>query len=331
MNNDIVKLCLDYHRGCVANYSMSDAKEAINAELSAMVGGATRITPRMVREGTCNELFALIETVIQNTTEEGLKGDEFFSKFVEYKNMALGDKNTFYVENDDRIIVSSVAEGSQSVRRQKLEGGSEFSVATNLKAAKIYEEMNRIIANRADINTLIQKVSKAFIDADLNETYAAFVKAMNAIETPYGNLTAAGTFDEDTLLGIIDHVEAANNAPATIIGTRSALRKVTTAVQSDKQKDDMYNMGYFGKFNGTPMVVMKQRHEVCSTNFILPDNDLYIIAGEEKFIKHVTEGTTDIATKGYWENQDLTQEYAMFQRTGNAVVMAKKAGIYRVA
>lgn len=93
----------------------------------------------------------------------------------------------------------------------------------------------------------------------------------------------------------------------------------------------MYNMGYYGRFNGTPMVRMRQRHAVGSTNFILPENDLYIIAGEDRFIKHITEGMTDIVTKGYWENQDLTQEYAMFQCTGNAIVMSKKAGIYRVA
>ena len=331
MANDIVKLCMDYHTGRLGSYSASDAKEAIRAELSSMIGGATRITPRMIREGACNELFALIETVVQQTSEDGLKGNEFFNSFVEYKNLALGDKNSFYVEDDNRIIVSSVAEGSQSVRRQKLEGGSEFSVTTNLKAAKVYEEMNRLIAGRADINDLIRKVSEAFIENDLNEIYAEFVKAMNSIEAPYGNLNAAGTFDEDTLLGIIEHVETANNADAVIVGSRAALRKVTTAVQADQQKDDMYNMGYYGRFNGTPMVRMRQRHAVGSTNFILPENDLYIIAGEDRFIKHITEGTTDIVTKGYWENQDLTQEYAMFQRTGNAIVMSKKAGIYRVA
>ena len=333
MKNDIVKLALDAHRGAVAgNYSTTDSMETLRKALIDANHGSAVITPRMVREGTCNELFALMETVIQKTSEEGLTGNEFFNEFVESKNTALGDQNSFYVEDDNMFVVSTISEGNQSVRRQKYEGGSEFRVGTSLKAIKVYEEMNRVLAGRIDFNKFIDKVGQAFTTANLNEIYSQFVKGMASIEAPYSaGLTAAGSFDEDELLDIIEHVEAATGASARIIGTRSALRKVTTASVSDEAQSDMYNMGYYGKFNGTPMVMMKQRHEIGSTNFILPTNDLYIVSTTDKFVKHITEGETMIATTGFWDNQDLTQEYMMMQRTGNAVVMSSVAGIYRIA
>lgn len=333
MKNDIVKLALDAHRGAVAgNYSATDSMETLRKALVDANHGSAVITPRMVREGTCNDLFAIMETVIQKTSEEGLTGNEFFNECVESKNTALGDQNSFYVEDDNMFVVSTISEGNQSIRRQKYEGGQDFRVNTTLKAIKVYEEMNRVLAGRIDFNKFIDKVSEAFTNANLNEIYSEFVKGMASIESPYSaGLTSSGSFDEDTLLSIIDHVEAATGASARIIGARSALRKVATATVSDEAKSDAYNMGYYGKFNGTPMIAMKQRHAIGSTNFILPQNDLYIVATTDKFVKHITEGETMIATTGFWDNQDLTQEYMMMQRTGNAVVMSSVAGIYRIA
>ena len=48
---------------------------------------------------------------------------------------------------------------------------------------------------------------------------------------------------------------------------------------------DMYNLGYIGRFYGTPVVVTPQRHKVGTTEFVMDDDMLTIIAGDNKPIK----------------------------------------------
>lgn len=328
--NDIVKLALDIHNGSVAgNYSKTESDETLRMALIDANGGKSCIDPRAIRDGECTKLFQIMEEIITLTSEHGLQGDEFFMNCVEYRNKALGDSDRFYIPDDSLFVVSELAEGSQSVRRQKLEGGQDITVSTRLHAIKVYEEMNRLLAGRVDINDFIDRVGRSFAQYDLNEIYSAWTGAMAALKTPY---SASGTFDEDKLLDIIDHIEAETGETATVYGTRRALRKINTAILSDQSKDDMYAMGYFGKFNGTNLVRLKQRHKVNSSTFVLPDNELYIMAGDQRFVKHVTEGDTFINQTQFTANVDLTQEYLMIQRTGNAVVMANKtAGIYKLS
>lgn len=331
--NDVVKLALDIRHGTVpSQYSASDAKEALRQALIEANGGSSTLTMKSIRSGANDGLFALIEQIIQISNEEGLQANDFFNRYVEYRNRALGDSDVFHIPDDSLFLVSEIAEGSQSIRRQKMEAGSDVTVRTRLRGIKIYEEVVRLMAGRVDLNTFIDTVQRSMTNENLNDIYAQFVKAMNSIEAPYSEgLTATGSFNEDRLLNIIDHIEAATGKTAVIMGARSALRKINTAVVADQARTDMYNMGHFGSFNGTDMVCLKQRHKIGSTNFILPENEVYIMASDDKFIKHVTEGEVLMLTSGLYDNVDLTQEFFMTERTGNAVIMSSVAGIYRMA
>ena len=44
-------------------------------------------------------------------------------------------------------------------------------------------------------------------------------------------------------------------------------------------------MGYYGTFYGTPCVAVPQRHKIGSTEFVMDDDVLTIIAGDDKPIK----------------------------------------------
>lgn len=96
----------------------------------------------------------------------------------------------------------------------------------------------------------------------------------------------AGSYSEDALLDLISHVEAAaGGEKATIIGTKKALRNLKESIMSDGAKEEFHNMGYVGTFFGTPVVATPQRHQIGSTSFVLSDNVLTIIAGDDKPIK----------------------------------------------
>lgn len=329
--NDIVKLAVDAFHGRVAKYSNDQSMDTLRQALVDLNGGSTVLDYKKIRDGECKGLFTLIETILSRTVVEGLQGDEFFNSLVEFRNVAEGDKNLFVIEDDTLFVVAEAADGTQGIRRQRLGGSSETSIPTSLKVVKIYEELNRVLSGRVDFNHFINKVSESFRQKLLNDVYTLW---SGATAEQMGGVTyfpAAGAYDEEELLDLIAHVEAAaGGKPATIIGTKKAIRNLKPAMDSDGYKDDLYNMGYAGKFYGTPVVVTPQRHKVGSTEFVMNDNVLTIIAGDDKPIKCVYEGNPIVLMGDPMQNADFTQEYFYAEKYGMGIVLAGgNAGIGR--
>lgn len=102
------------------------------------------------------------------------------------------------------------------------------------------------------------------------------------------------------------------------------------SIQGDSFKDDLYNMGYCGKFYGTPVVAAPQRHKVGSTEFVMDDDVITVIAGSEKPIKVVYEGSPIVLMGDPMSNADFTQEYLYGEKYGMGIILAGgNAGIGR--
>jgi hypothetical protein len=329
IDSNLIKLAVDGYKGHVAgDYSVNDTQEALRKALVEVNGGSTKLDIKAIRDGRCNGVFAIIEELVNVIHEEGLKGDEFFMNMVEDRNLSLGDTNKFHIERECLFAVADIAEGTQGVRRQRIEAGQDITINTQLRAIKIYEELNRVLAGRIDFNKFVDLVGKSFTKQELDATYDAFVGMFKKLKTPY---TETGSFDEDKLLELIDHVEASTGETAVIVGTRKALRKIKTAVVSDSAKEEMYAMGHFGRFNGTELVAVKQRHKSGTDDFILDDNVLYVFAGDTKPIKRVTEGDVTMLMGTPMNNADMSQEFLMMKRTGIAVIFDRDFGVYNLS
>ena len=329
IDSNLIKLAVDGYKGHVAgDYSVNDTQEALRKALVEANGGSTKLDIKAIRDGRCNGVFAIIEERVNVIHEEGLKGDEFFMNMVEDRNLSLGDTNKFHIERECLFAVADIAEGTQGVRRQRIEAGQDITINTQLRAIKIYEEVNRILAGRIDFNKFVDLVGKSFTKQELDATYDAFVGMFKKLKAPY---TETGSFDEDKLLELIDHVEASTGETAVIVGTRKALRKIKTAVVSDSAKEEMYAMGHFGRFNGTELVAVKQRHKSGTDDFILDDNVLYVFAGDTKPIKRVTEGDVTMLMGTPMNNADMSQEFLMMKRTGIAVIFDRDFGVYNLS
>ena len=330
--NEIVRLAVDaYHGVTTGKYSMNESMDTLRQALVAANNGSTKMDYKAIRDGKCVGLFTLIEEILSRTVVEGFQGDEYFNALVDFRNVALGDKNIFEVEDSNLFVVADATEGTQGIRRQRLGGVTQTSIPTHLKVVKIYEEMNRVLSGQADFNYFINKVAESFRRKLLDDIYGLWSTATSA---DFGGTTyfpAAGTYDEDALLDLINHVEAAaNGRNATIIGTKKAVRNLAPAIEGTDSKSDLYNMGYYGKFYGTSVVVTPQRHKVGSTDFIFPDNTLTIIAGDDKPIKCVYEGQSTVIMGDMFKNADMTQDYYYADRYGMGIVLAGgNAGIGR--
>ena len=325
---EIVRLGVDtYKNRITGNFSKNDSLEALKQAFIDLNGGSTKLDYRALRRNGA-EMFEIIEEILEKTVLEGLSDDNFFTNFVEYRNIALGDQNSFYVPDNTMLVVSEIADGTTSIRRQRLDVGTNVSITTSWKGIQIYEHLSRLLSGRIDFNQLIDALEKAFKLKINDDTYTAFTGAFAGLPTGF---TSSGSFDEDALLDIVDHIEAATGKQAIIAGTRKALRKVTTAVVAESAKEDVYAMGYYGQFNGVPMARIKQVHSVGTYTFKLSENDLYITTGDAKPVKFVTEGEARILSGDAMNNVDLTQDYFFANRYGTGVVITDLFGKYEIS
>lgn len=330
--NELVQIAVDAYNGKVKKYSVEDSQDLLREALVELNGGSTKLNYRNIRDGKCNGLFALLETILARTTVAGLQGDEYFNAMVDFRNVALGDKNEFMVEDGDQLFaVSEIADGTQGVRRQRLGGMTKVSIPTTLKAVKIYEELNRVLAGHVDMNDMIKKVSESFRKALLDDIYMMWNSATAEQMGGATYFPAAGSYDETALMELIAHVEAAaGGRQATIIGTKAALRNLAPAIEATEYKTDLYNMGYAGKFLGTPVVCTPQRHKTGTTEFVFDDKVLHIVAGDDKPIKCVYEGDPLIIPGDLYRNADLTQDYLYAEKYGMGIVLSgENTGIGR--
>lgn len=320
---EIVKLAIDAYKGNVEQYSVGQSQDVLRQALVDANGGSTVLDYKKIRDGKCTGLFTLLEEILSRTVVEGLQGDEFFNAFVEFRNVAEGDQNVFVVEDSNLFVVADAADGTQGIRRQRLNGSTETSIPTALKVVRIYEELNRVLSGRVDFNTFINKVAESFRQKMLNDIYALWSGATAAQLGGVTYFPTAGAYDEDDLLDLVSHVEAAaGGKQATIVGTKKALRNLKESIQSDGAKDELHNLGYYGKFYGTPVVAVPQRHKVGSTEFVMDDDTITIIAGDDKPIKVVYEGNPIVLMGDPMNNADFTQEYLYGEKYGMGIVLA---------
>ena len=177
---EIVRLGVDTYKDKIAgNFSKNDSLEALKQAFIDLNGGSTKLDYKALRRNGA-EMFEIIEEILESTVLEGLSDDNFFTNFVEYRNLALGDQNSFYVPDNTMLVVSEIADGTTSIRRQRLDVGTNVSITTSWKGIKIYEHLSRLLSGRIDFNQLIDALEKAFKLKINDDTYTAFTGAFPA-------------------------------------------------------------------------------------------------------------------------------------------------------
>ncbi len=330
--NSIVRLALDIRHGTVpAEYAnQGNPSDVLRKALIEANGGSSTFNYKTLRRNK-TEIFEIIEEIVPVLTQEGLQGDEFWNNLVEDRNIAAGDQNDFTAEDNTLFVVAEMADGIATPRRQRIGEKTTVTVPTSVHGIRIYEEFARFMAGRIDWNELVDRVAKSFT-AKLREDVFAVFKGITD-NTPGLNNTyvKSGTYNEETLANIIEHVEAATGKTATVYGTKAALRKAKPSVDASDAKNEYYAAGYYGKVAGASAVFIKNRHKVGTDEFIIPDNKLWIIAGGDKPIKYVTEGEAFVMEKDGTTNADMTLEYTYIEKYGIGLLVNQKLGVYTLA
>jgi hypothetical protein len=323
MDNNILKLALDLGRGSVANYSNDDANEALRKAFME-IAGTDKIDYKTMRRFK-PELFDVIEITLDRLLIEGISSQ--FDNFVEIRNTAWGDSNVFTVDDPTLFKVATIADGTGNIRRQRIDNGS-FTVTTNTKAVKIYDELYRFLAGRINWATLVQRVNESYQSQIKTDIYTALYNSYDDLSSTYA---VTGTYSESALITMVGHVEAACNREAEIMGTKAALAKITSANVSENMKDAKNNLGYYGTLAGTRMVKIPQAHTPGTETFAINDSFLLVLPTlNDKMVKLVLEGDA-VIQETMTGNADKSIEYEFIKKAGIAVVPSVRYGINRLS
>ena len=318
MNKDLRQLCIDVYNGVDVKFENGETgNDMIVNAINKAFGNIDMSNAQAVKEALAYGKvdFAIINEVISTAIDLTTEDGSAIWNFVDYKNGALGDKNEFYVEGSDLLRVDVVTRGTQGVRRQRMLS-KKISVETVTKAIKIYDEISRIASGRINWAAFVDKIGKSFA----NDRF-------NAVVSAFGNITASGdyakgsSFTESAMIDLLTTVENDGNKPK-IFGSLQALRNLTMAQTGETIKDDYYNMGYMGKFNGYDCF------RIAGKN--IPTNKLFVVGADEKFIKIYDEGDTLTIPHDFTETADMTQELQVQRTYGVTVAMGSKVGVYTI-
>lgn len=323
-HEDVVKLAIDTYRGSLGNYSKQDADDVLRQSLFE-VAGTDKIDYKTMRRFK-PELFEILEEAIDVLVNQGI--EDKFSEFVETRNLGWGDQNVFRVPDNGLFKVSVVSNGNGDVRRQRLDS-KELTVTPKMRGIGIYEELYRFLAGRIDWVQMVNRVAQSYNAEVGQDIYNAIYNSYNDLTAPY-QVNSTG-FQEDALLDLVSHVEAANQLPASVWGTKSALSKVTTAEVSESMKDAKNQQGFYGIFQGTNMNMVMQAHTPGTNSFAI-DNNFLIVAPQtpDKFVKLVTEGDSIIREDDGTQRNDMQLGHKFFKSFGVGVLASREYGIYRI-
>ena len=279
-------------------------------------------------------VFDIIEETVQSLLVTGWGNDPFMMKYVDQRNLALGDKNEFYAEDDSVLSVMRVAGNHHDIIRQRLAGGSVKSLETYWVAIKIYAEFERVVMGLEDWAKFITKVYEAYDRYIKNTVYDTMVGYAQSLT---GQFKKTGSMTTENLNALCDLVSTATGMPVMIMGTRTALSNViklqNATYISDAMKDEHYRTGMLGMWEGKSLVEIPQVFEKGKVGAYKIDNTLVWImpVSEEKFIKVVNEGDTQLMTVTDKDtNMDMTYEYELQTKLGCGVMLNGVFGCYDI-
>lgn len=324
--------------------SKTEANEKV-CEFSRQVLGIQNVDDkkevrRALRDNS-REWFDIIEDTIEVVISVGFKESEWFQDLVDYRNLAYGDRQDFFVEKESILSVAKAGVSHHDHIIQRIGGGEPFSVPTQLYAIKVGADINRFVLGQEPWDKLVESIAKAYMN-QMQEEIASQIDNVASKLPVTGNqfintgaLTASSkdAFDE-----IVSNVAAANDgAEVIIMGTRLALKKINGIADvdwaADAQKDNMMMLGNIGYYDSNRLVAIQNRFKDRTyTTKTFSDKKILILpivndAGG-KFVKVLDQGELTLERLERGDYLSDIQTFESQRRYGVATVIGRQIGIW---
>lgn len=341
------ELLVDAARGEVKEFTAKEANKKIVEKFRLALGIDVNDRPQAVRRAIrANKdlVFTLIEETIEEMIITGWMENPFFMQFVETKNLALGDENDFYVEDDSILNVSKVSGNHHNMIRQRLGAGRHFSVAGEWFGIKIYSDFERVLTGAEDWAAFVSKVAEAINRYLYDALYASLRGAKDSLGANWVKSGALETANKATLVKLCQDISMATGSEVTIFGARAALSSLTGMADvnwaPESAKNEYYkNGGVLGTFEGIAVAEIGQGLKrgaginSATVEYQLDTDRLYIIPTgvANKFIKLVNYGETMVSQVTDKDtNRDFSMEYEVLYKMGINVILNTVFGVWEI-
>ena len=323
---EVKEMAYDLYKGRTANFDKESANEAIKNIILEAAGCADKWDMYKFMENKY-KVFAIMREILTPVVSEAVCNR--FDAWVDIEDIALGDTKEFDVMNMDLFEIGYVADGTSELRRQKLVNGKLAMTQFQL-GAKIYTEFDDFRRGRVNFNEMINRLALSF-EAKIGEIIVKGVEAAYGKNGAFTNV--AGAFDKNTMLEIVQKVEAKAGKEAVIYGTKAALAELAgeNGALADAALEEIRHMGYLGVWNGVKVVEIPQfinrKNELA-----LSDKLLYVIPDGTKIVKLLFEGDVDvIEVADPAVRKDMQFEYMFMRRLQLGVCKSSVYGVYQLA
>lgn len=285
------------------------------------------------------ELFEVMEDVIDLKVVTGWKESEFFNTFVEQRNLALGDSQEFWVDDDVILSVAKVSGDHHDISMQTLGSGQSFTVSTSVYASAVGADIDLYLTGRIDWSKLTDACARAFTKKIMDTMYAEVMAAGAKLPAQFKGTGALTAATKDAFDMLLENVQMANDGAALVImGTKTALKQLSKLTEvdwiSNGQKEEMAQLGRLGSYEGTTLLEIPQRFADNDITKKLVDNKKLLIMSQvdNKFVKFVDVGETEISEitdKG--ELMDDMMKYEVKRAMGITTIISRYFGEWTLA
>ncbi len=291
------------------------------------------------------ELFEVIEDTIDRQINRGFQSSEWFNGFVEQKNLKAGDKNEFWTEDNTMLSVAKVEKGNHDLYLQRLGQGKSYSVTTSDYVVAIGADIDLYLRGVEDFSKMIEKIAEAYLNKVQGDMLAQVMGVGSVVPVP-DVFHGEGVLDnttKDAFDQLIEDIAGVNNSGVYIIGTKTALKKLSNLTdvnwRSVDAKSDVYRMGRLGTYEGTMLMEVPQRFDATETfegatinRLVRNDRLLIMPMSGDKFVKFVDVGETEIIEKNEkGQRQDDTMKYEAHREMGVGVQLGRYFGVWDIA
>ncbi len=334
------EVALDASHGVYDKYSKEETSTIIRNQFDRIMGinfkEATPMKRRQAWRAHGVEVASLIEDVIVDKMQSGWNAaNARFMEYVEEVNLADGDKNEFYVEDNSLLQVSKFSGNHHDILRQSVKPGKSYTIETSWYVIRVYTDFELFQLGKIDFATLVDKMYKSIEEYRYSALYTAFMSADQSLPTDMKIETDVTEATKDKIIDKIEAVKAVTGKDVLLVGTRTAIQKLQSTINynmfSDAMKNEKQQNGLLGNWEGYECLALSRVNKAGTRDSVFSEADnkkIFILpVNGEKFIKRVNEGDVVYTESGFdGTAMDMTATADIRYKEGIGIVISELFG-----
>lgn len=338
-------LMMDASNSIFDKYSKEDTQTILRKQFDKILGinfkEANSMKRRQAWRDHNKEIATLIEDVIVDKMNSGWNtANARFMDLVDDRNIAEGDANEFFVNDNSLLTVSKFAGNHHNIVRQAVKPGKSFSIETSFYGVKVYTDFVLFQTGKVDFAALVDKMYTSIEQNRYAALYTAFMSMDESLPTDMIHECQFTEATKGEILEQIEAVAAVTGKDVMLVATRPAIQKLQSTVSynmfSDAMKDERNKNGILGNWEGYECLPLNRVNKAGTRENVFSADDqkkIFIIPIDPEFkpIKRVNEG--DVA---YYETgmdglkKDMTIDAEVVYQEGIGIVIDELFGELKI-